>query len=134
MKRFLALLLVVIMVLSLAGCSGGTTNQATMNLGTSNLDLGFKIGIVTGTVSQGEEEYRAAEAVKKKYGDQVILQTYPDKFMDEQETTISNILSIANDPDVKAIIVCQAVPGTSAAIDNVREIRDDILVIAAVPG
>lgn len=134
MKRFLALLLVVIMVLSLAGCSGGTTNQATMNLGTSNLDLGFKIGIVTGTVSQGEEEYRAAEAVKKKYGDQVILQTYPDKFMDEQETTISNILSIANDPDVKAIIVCQAVPGTSAAIDKVREIRDDILVIAAVPG
>lgn len=118
---------------------GGKTEDTTqdasnINLGTSNVNLGFKIGVVTGTVSQGEEEYRAAEAVKKTYGDQVILQTYPDKFMDEQETTISNILSIANDPDVKAIIICQAVPGTSAAVDKVREIRDDVLIIAAVPG
>ena len=144
MKKIMALLLAGVMLFSVAGCGkqeaetgdGGGTEQTASgkNLGTSNTDLGFKIGVVTGTVSQGEEEYRAAEAVKEKYGDQVILQTYPDKFMDEQETTISNILSIANDPDVKAIIICQAVPGTSAAVDKVREIRDDVLIIAAVPG
>lgn len=138
MKRVLALLLSIVMIFSMTACGGKTeeTTQETsnINLGTSNVNLGFKIGVVTGTVSQGEEEYRAAEAVKRTYGDQVILQTYPDKFMDEQETTISNILSIANDPDVKAIIICQAVPGTSAAVDKVREIRDDVLIIAAVPG
>jgi hypothetical protein len=120
------------MLVSLVGC--GSTEKVAMDLGTNGVELGFKIGVVTGTVSQGEEEYRAAEAVKLMYGDQVILQTYPDKFMDEQETTISNILSIANDPAVKAIVICQAVPGTSAAIDKVREIRDDILIIAGVPG
>lgn len=52
-----------------------------------------KIGIMTGTVSQGEEEYRAAEEIIQKYGkDRVIHVTYPDKFMDEQETTISQVL------------------------------------------
>lgn len=132
MKRILAVLLTVVMLVSLVGC--GSKEEVAMDLGTNGVALGFKIGVVTGTVSQGEEEYRAAEAVKMMYGDQVILQTYPDKFMDEQETTISNILSIANDPEVKAIVICQAVPGTSAAIDKVREIRDDILIVAAVPG
>ncbi len=130
MKKLIALMLIAIMIFPAVGCA----KKSDIDLGTSGVDLGFKIGVVTGTVSQGEEEYRAAEAVKVKYGDQVILQTYPDKFMDEQETTISNILSIANDPEVKAIVICQAVPGTSAAIDKVREIRDDILIIAAVPG
>lgn len=89
-----------------------------------------KIGIMTGTVSQGEEEYRAAEEMIQKYGkDRVIHVTYPDKFMDEQETTISQALSMASDPDVKAIIIVQAVPGMAAAIDKVKEIRDDILFI-----
>lgn len=95
----------------------------------------FKIGIMTGTVSQNEEEYRAAEAVQKKYGkDRVLLMTYPDKFMDEQETTIANLVSMASDPKVKALIIVQAVPGTSAAIEKVKELRDDLLIIAGTPG
>lgn len=89
-----------------------------------------KIGIMTGTVSQGEEEYRAGEEIVKKYGKNRVLHvTYPDKFMDEQETTISQVLSMASDPEVKAIIIVQAIPGTAAAIDKVREIRNDIIFI-----
>ncbi len=94
----------------------------------------WKIGIITGTVTQGEEEFRAAQNVLAKYGpEHVILMTYPDKFMDEQETTIANLVSMASDPDVKALIICQAVPATSPGIDAVREIRDDLLILAAVP-
>ncbi len=101
----------------------------------SSADFDFKIGILTGTVSQNEEEFRAAENVVKKYGeDHVLVMTYPDKFMDEQETTISNIVSMASDPDVKAIIICQAVPGVSAGIEKAKEMRDDILFIAGTPG
>jgi len=89
-----------------------------------------KIGIMTGTVSQGEEEYRAGEEMVAKYGaDRVIHVTYPDKFMDEQETTISQVMAMASDPDVKAIVICQGVPGTAAAIDKVKEVRDDILFV-----
>jgi enoyl-CoA hydratase/carnithine racemase len=93
----------------------------------------FKIGILTGTVSQGEDEYRAAEQVKAKYGDRIVHVTYPDNFMQEQETTISQLTGLAADPDVRAIVVCQAVPGTAAAIDQIRETRDDITFVVVVP-
>jgi hypothetical protein len=90
-----------------------------------------KVGILTGTTSQGEEEYRVAEEMVKKYGaDRVIHLTYPDKFMDEQETTIQQILSMATDPDVKAIVLNQAVPGCVAAIQKVKEFRPDIFFIS----
>ncbi len=112
----------------LVGC-GGDSDTATSQEDT------WKIGIFTGTVTQNEEEYRAAQNVLAKYGsDRVIVQTYPDKFMDEQETVIATLAGIAADPDVKALIVCQAIPGTSAAIDKIRETREDILIIAGTPG
>lgn len=125
-KRLLALLLISIMALSIVGCNSQET--------TSGEGLGFKIGLVTGTVSQGEEEFRAAENMIAKYGEDSIKHvTYPDKFTEEQETTIAQITSLASDPEVKAIVICQAVPGTAAAIDKIREDRDDILFIAGVP-
>jgi hypothetical protein len=134
-KRILSLAMLTVMVFSLAAC--GPKQEAAPTTETTpaaNAAPAYKIGIMTGTVSQGEEEYRAAEQMKEKYGDMIVLQTYPDNFMKETETTISNVLSMASDPDVKAIVVVQAVPGISAAIDKVREIRDDILFIAGVPG
>ncbi len=129
LRKILAVMMTLMMILGLAAC-GQDTAQAPAEEKKEN----FKIGVMTGTVSQGEEEYRAAEKVKEKYGDMVILQTYPDNFMKEQETTIANVMSMASDPDVKAIVIVQAIPGTSAAIDKVREIRPDILFIAGVPG
>ena len=123
-KKLFAILMIAIMVIS-AGCSGSTD--------TAKSD--FKIGILTGTVSQNEEEYRAAQKVVEKYGaDKVTLMTYPDKFMDEQDTTIANIVSMASDPDIKAIVIVQAVPGVSAGIKKAKELRDDILFIAGTPG
>jgi hypothetical protein len=89
-----------------------------------------KVGIMTGTVSQNEEEYRAAEEMIATYGaDRIIHVTYPDRFMDEQETTISQVMAMASDPEVKAIVICQGVPGTVAAINKVKEVRDDIVFI-----
>jgi hypothetical protein len=93
----------------------------------------FKIGIMTGTVSQGEDEYRAAEQMKAKYGDRIVHVTYPDNFMQEQETVIGQITGMASDPEVKAIVICQGVPGTAAAIDKIRETRKDLPIIVVVP-
>ncbi|GKX29291.1 hypothetical protein SH1V18_17710 [Vallitalea longa] len=126
-RRLFSIFLVVSICISLfAGCDKKSTGD-------------WKIGIITGTVSQNEEEYRAAQTTKQKfideYGeDKVILQTYPEKFMDEQETVIANIAGIAADPKVKALVVCQGVPGTSAAIDKVLETRDDLLIIVGTSG
>lgn len=125
-KKVASFVLAGILTFGLVGCKNNSENP--------NANKKFKIGIITGTVSQNEEEYRAAEKMKQKYGDMIVLQTYPDNFTKEQETTIANTLSLAADPDVKAIIFVQAVPGASAAIDKVREKRKDMLFIAGVPG
>ena len=126
MKKLLSLVLVLTMVLTL-------TISA---VHAESADAGkWKIAILTGTVSQGEEEFRAAEKAVAEYGaDHIITDTYPDNFMAEQETTVSKIVGFAADPDVKAIIVCQSVPGTKAGFDKIREMgREDILLIAGVP-
>lgn len=134
-KRILALLMLAVMILGLAACGPKQEPAPTAPGAETPAEVpGYKIGIMTGTVSQGEEEYRAAEKMKAKYGDMIILQTYPDNFMKETETTIANVLSMASDPDVKAIVIVQAIPGTSAAIDKAREIRDDLLFVVGVPG
>lgn len=98
----------------------------------------FHIGVVTGTVSQSEDDLRGAEELIKRYGDSadggmITHITYPDNFMSEQETTISQIVGLADDPDLKAIVVNQAVPGTAAAFAEIREFRDDIMLLAGEP-
>ena len=94
----------------------------------------WKIAILTGTTSQGEEEFRAAERAQKADPEHIVTDTYPDNFMAETETTISKLIAFASDPDVKAIVMCQAVPGAKAAFDKIRAMgRDDMLLIAGVP-
>ena len=95
----------------------------------------FHIGIVTGTVTQSEDDLRGAEQLIKEYGevsDGGMIQhvTYPDNFMQEMETTISQIVGFADDPKMKAIIVNQGVPGTVEGFRRVREMRPEILLFA----
>lgn len=95
----------------------------------------FHIGIVTGTISQAEDEFRGAEKLIEEYGSVVeggMIQhvTYPDNFMREIETTITRIVTLADDPKMKAIVVNQAIPGTSEAFRKVRKKNPNILLIA----
>ena len=125
-------LCVILISVMLAGCAKPAAPQEPSGPAPSTAPT-FKVGIMTGTVSQGEDEYRAAEQMKARYGDRIVHVTYPDNFMQEQETTISQLTGLAADPDVKAIVVCQAVPGTSAAIDKIRESRPDLPIVVVVP-
>ena len=91
----------------------------------------FHIGIVTGSVSQSEDDRRGAEAIQAEYGEDMIkLAIYPDNFTEELETTIQTIVNFADDPLMKAIIVNQAVPGTTEAFRQIKERRPDILCFA----
>ncbi|HON89535.1 MAG TPA: DUF3798 domain-containing protein, partial [Spirochaetales bacterium] len=98
----------------------------------------FHIGVVTGSVSQSEDDLRGAEKLIELYGDvknggMIKHLTYPDNFMDQMDVTISQIVSLADDPLMKAIVVNQAVPGTAEAFKRVREKRPDILLFAGEP-
>ena len=124
MKKVVSLLLALIMALSLVACGEkkGETDDNTVP---------YKIGIVTGSVSQSEDDRRGAEAFQKEYGeDMVQLAIYPDNFTEETETTIQSIVNLSADPLMKAIIVNQAVPGTTEAFRKIKEARPDIICIA----
>ncbi len=123
MKKLISLILAMIMVLGIATVASAEGDN-------------WKVAILTGTVSQGEEEFRAAEKAIATWGaDHIITDTYPDNFMSEMETTISKLVAFASDPEVKAIIMCQAVPGATAGFTKIAEElgRDDILFIAGTP-
>ena len=155
MKRLVSILLALAMVLALAACSGknsggnaggNTGNTAGNNSGDSGSNSGgdagddsqagdgamsYHIGIITGSVSQSEDDRRGAEAFQAKYGEDVVkLATYPDNFTEELETTVQTIVNMSDDPDMKAIIVNQSVPGTTEAFRQVKDRRPDILCIA----
>lgn len=98
----------------------------------------YHIGVVSGTVSQSEDSLRGAEEIVKMYGSvdkggMVTHVTFPDNFMQEMETTISQMVGLADDPKMKVIIVGEAVPGTVEAFRRIREARPDILLIANAP-
>ena len=105
--------------------------QVVASSGGGSSDGPYRIGIVTGSVSQSEDDRRGAEAFQAEYGeDMVTLAIYPDNFTEELETTIQNIVNLSSDPDMKAIIVNQAVPGTTEAFRKIKESRPDIICIA----
>ena len=109
---------------------------AMLFIGTNAMaDAKFHVGICTGTVSQSEDDLRGAEALIKAYGSvktggMIQHMTYPDDFMSQQETFISNVVSMSDDPKMKAIIVNQAIPGTAEAFKRVHAKRPDIYCLA----
>ena len=150
-KGFIGIMLVMLMALAFTGCQkvdngaakdegeASTTADAGQKAKFETLKEGeeYHIGIVTGTVSQAEDEFRAAEKAIELYGAAdkggiIKHDTYPDRFEAEQETTISKIVAMADDPLMKAVIVNQSVPGTVAAFNQIREKRPDILLVNLV--
>ncbi|MCL2318674.1 MAG: DUF3798 domain-containing protein [Treponema sp.] len=98
----------------------------------------YHIGIMTGTVSQSDDDLRGAEELMRRYGkvsEGGIIQhvTYPDNFMAQQETMITQLTTLADDPLMKAIIMNQAVPGTAEGFKRIKEKRPDILLFAGQP-
>ena len=121
MKKTLALLLALTMVFAMFASQTAFADDAD----------DIHIGIITGSVSQSEDDRRGAEAFQAMYGeDMVKLAIYPDNFTEELETTIQTIVNMSDDPKMKAIIVNQAVPGTTEAFRQIKERRPDIICIA----
>lgn len=98
----------------------------------------FHIGVCTETVAQQEDDLRGAERLIKEYGSvakggMIRHVTYPDDFMSQQETVISNLVSLADDPLMKVVVSCNALPGVTEAYRRIRARRPDILLLAALP-
>ena len=113
MKKVVCLLLALVMLLGLVACASNTapatektettTTEETKTEETKTEEAApaeeteasteetgnVHIGIVTGSVSQSEDDRRGAEAFQAMYGEEMVkLAIYPDNFTEELETTI----------------------------------------------
>lgn len=126
MKRILSIMLSFCLILGITGCSS-TDDGSSSEDSASN----FKVGIVTPTLSVSEDEFRGASNMVEKYPDNVVHVTLPENFNTEIETAISQIVSLADDKDMKAIVVVSGQSGLLPALQQVKEKRSDILTITA---
>ena len=130
-KHVLVALCAALLATAAFGCSGkseSSSSGSSATPATPGAPGAFKIGIMTGTVSQGEEDFRGAQQIIARYPGRVKAVTYPDNFSSELETVVAQMVGLAADPDVKVIIAGQAVPGSVAAARKIREQRPDILI------
>ena len=139
--RFNKILFSILAIFTLLFIACGKKEAPTEDANTQQTELSktiedFHVGVVTVSVSQAEDSFRGAEAIAKKYGNvqdggRINVVTIPDNFMQEQETTISLITSLADDPKMKAIVINESVPGTYSAFKTIREKRPDILLFSS---
>jgi hypothetical protein len=123
-KSILILALFLLMTFVLTGCGNQAAQQ---NKNTAE----YKIGIVTPTLSTSEDEFRAADMMAKKYPNIVKHIALPENFSTEIETGLSQITSLADDSQMKAIIVVSGQAGLLPALQKVEEIRPDIITMTA---
>jgi len=144
MKKVMSIVLVLCLLLAMAACvrdsePTAATTPASAPAATDpappadEAPFPGMIAIVTNTIDQNEEEFRSAESLVQRFGeDRIIHRTWPVYFAAEPETMVTILTDIASNRDVGAIIINQAVVNTNAAIDAVREIRGDEVFIAVV--
>lgn len=137
MKKFLSVLLMATMLFSIVGCTA-KANESSEPVEVNEVataeeaeEMSFKIGIVTPTLSTSEDEYRGAENMVAKYPGIVKHITLPENFSTEIETGLSQITSLADDPDMKAIIVVSGQSGLLPAFQKIEEKRPDIITMTA---
>lgn len=124
MKKLLSILLSALMMVTfLTGCTQSGGEKASKDE--------YHIAIVTPTLSTSEDEYRAGEEMAKKYPEIVKHLTLPENFEEEIETCISTIVSSADDPLMKAVIVSSGQSGLIPAFQQIKEKNPDILTISA---
>lgn len=130
MKKKSFLLLLCAFLVLVAGC-GGNTSQNQGDQPAAGTGESYKIGIVTPTLSASEDEFRGGDKVAKKYPEMIKHITLPENFESEQETAITQIVSLGDDPNVKGIVICAGYSGILPAIQKVKEKRPDMVVITA---
>ena len=129
-KKFTAILLLLTISFTLFACAN-EEDASKSEVQKTNKEA-YKIGIVTPTLSVSEDEFRAGQKMVEKYPEIVSHITLPENFNAELETGMSQILSLSDDPEMKAIIVNSGQSGLLPAFEKIKQSRPDILTIATM--
>lgn len=140
-KKIIALGLCAAMLGSLAGCSGLSAESASGG-GSQETDEaktdrplnpgGKKVGVLCSPLSWGEENFRMVEKCVEKFGeDRIEVTTLPED--SDAQTIVSQASNMASEPEIGALVINEAVPGSIAAADAAKAINSELLVIMVNP-
>ena len=107
------------------------TQETTAQTETEETEEAYHIAVVTPTLSVSEDEFRAGEQLEEQYPDIVKHLVLPEKFDTEIEGCISTIVSAADDPLMKAVIVSSGQSGLIPAFQQLKEKNPDIITISS---
>lgn len=130
MKKKLSILLALMMLVTsvFAGCGSAKETEEPKDEAKSDE---YHIAIVTPTLSVSEDEFRAGEQLVEQYPDIVQHLVLPEKFDTEIEGCISTIVSAADDPLMKAVVVISGQSGLIPAFQQIKEKNPDIITVSA---
>ena len=123
MRKKLAVLLACVMVFSMFLTACGNSSEETKEkkqTETASEDE-YHVAIVTPTLSVSEDEFRAGQQLEEQYPDIVQHLVLPEKFDTEIEGCISTIVSAADDPLMKAVVVISGQSGLIPAFQQIKE-------------
>ena len=136
MKKKLSIFLVLVMMASMLLTACGNkqteeTQETTAQTETEETEEAYHIAVVTPTLSVSEDEFRAGEQLEEQYPDIVKHLVLPEKFDTEIDGCISTIVSAADDPLMKAVIVSSGQSGLIPAFQQLKEKNPDIITISS---
>lgn len=93
---------------------------------------GKKVGVLCSPLGWGEENYRMTEKCIEKFGaDRIELSTLPEDA--DVQTIVSLATNMANNEEIGAIVINEAVPGSIAAADAAKSANPEVLLIMVNP-
>jgi hypothetical protein len=95
-----------------------------------NMTFPGKIAVVSGEHVMGEFEVHSTDRLVKKYGpDKIVRVTWPEDSITVQDKVIDTIVALTKDREIKVLILNQAFKGSNAAVDKLKETRDDFFIV-----
>jgi len=99
-----------------------------------NMPFEGKIAIITFEGFATMRDFHEAQRLVEKYGeDKIVHRVWPPNFMQEGEMMIDIVAQLRDDPDIRAIVVSNAVINTKAAFARLWDTREDIFVVLCNP-
>jgi hypothetical protein len=98
-----------------------------------------KIAVITGDASANKDDFNSAKLLAAKYGSAKIIhierqsESLGNDFAGREKQFIDTVTALAADREIRALIFNQAYPGSNAAVDVLKETRDDIFVVYCSP-
>jgi hypothetical protein len=100
----------------------------------TNPPLPGKIALVTDTAKISFEGYHSADMLIARYGaDKIIHTTWPEILSQEHEQMTDIVTSLAEDREIRILIINQGIEGCNTAVDKLKETRNDIFIVYFMP-